>query len=485
MLGFHVGKVQAPDQSMVHDTEYWLQQINRASVVANVESGLLDRELARKIRAALDELRREAAEPGAQHCDLYIQFEPKLLKLCGMEASQLHAGRSSQDILATSNAAMNQERLMMLAGETARLCDALLETAKRESDALVPAYTNGVQAQPTLYSHYLLAQVYVFSRDIERMVECVRRHDVCPMGSCVCNGTGWPLNSARMAELLGFERTADNAFDAGQCRGNDLPLEASQIAASVMLHIDAFLADFMTQYSQTKPWIHSVDPNGVYHSSAMPQKRNPGLINDCRRDAGLVIGEAQGVLMRMQNLTLGMADVRDSWSMESLMTDAAVVVKTFAGIVKSLRVDRERALAELNAEWTCTQEIADTLMREAGIDFRTGHGFASRFVTYAREKGLTPANATYGDFTGVWSEFAAGKDLPQSFPLNDGQLKQAVNPLHILENRKTPGSASPLMLEDQMNAASQMVRAMKGRVDFFIQNRKEAEKTLESELQAL
>ena len=67
------------------------------------------------------------------------------------------------------------------------------------------------------------------------------------------------------------------------------------------------------------------------------------------------------------------------------MTDAAVVVKTFAGIVKSLRVDRERALAELNAEWTCTQEIADTLMREAGIDFRTGHGFASRFVTYARE----------------------------------------------------------------------------------------------------
>lgn len=288
-----------------------------------------------------------------------------------------------------------------------------------------------------------------------------------------------------MAELLGFERTADNAFDAGQCRGNDLPLEASQIAASVMLHIDAFLADFMTQYSQTKPWIHSVDPNGVYHSSAMPQKRNPGLINDCRRDAGLVIGEAQGVLMRMQNLTLGMADVRDSWSMESLMTDAAVVVKTFAGIVKSLRVDRERALAELNAEWTCTQEIADTLMREAGIDFRTGHGFASRFVTYAREKGLTPANATYGDFTGVWSEFAAGKDLPQSFPLNDGQLKQAVNPLHILDNRKTPGSASPLMLEDQMNAASQMVRAMKGRVDFFIQNRKEAEKTLESELQAL
>ena len=59
--------------------------------------------------------------------------------------------------------------------------------------------------------------------------------------------------------------------------------------------------------------------NGVYCSSAMPQKRNPGLINDCRRDAGLVIGEAQGVMLRIQNLQLGMADVRDAQVLERLL----------------------------------------------------------------------------------------------------------------------------------------------------------------------
>ena len=93
----------------------------------------------------------------------------------------------------------------------------------------------------------------------------------------------------------------------------------------------------------------------------MPQKRNPGLINDCRRDAGLVIGEAQGVMLRIQNLQLGMADVRDAQVLEALADDACITLRTFAGIVRELVVDRKRALAELNADWTCTQELADRL----------------------------------------------------------------------------------------------------------------------------
>ena len=61
------------------------------------------------------------------------------------------------------------------------------------------------------------------------------------------------------------------------------------------------------------------------------------------------------------------------------------------GLVENLKVDRERALAELNADWTCTQEIADGLVRNANVDFRTGHGFASALVTWARTNGKTPA----------------------------------------------------------------------------------------------
>lgn len=428
------------------DTEDWLQLINRASIVANVEAGLLDRENAGKLAAALDDMRREGEKPGAKRAELYITFEPELLRRAGMAASVLHVGRSSQDILATANAGLNLERLTKILAALSEVRYALLELAEREKDTVVPAYTNGVQAQPTLYSHYLLAQISVFGRDVERAFECIRRFDFCPMGSGVLNGTGWPLKVERMAELLGFSRTFTNAFDAGQCAGNDLPLEMSQIATAAMLHVNAFLADFMVQYATPHPWIRMESTNGEYRSSAMPQKRNPGLVNDLRRDAGLVIGEAQGVMLRMQNLALGMADVRDARVMASLADDACIVLRTFAGFVRTLRVDRERALAELNADWTCTQEIADRLVRSGHVDFRSGHGFASRLVSWARERGVTPPILQYGDVLALWKTFRAdvkAASLPEDFPLGEAELREATSPEGIVKSRATTGSANP------------------------------------------
>lgn len=455
MLGMHMGRVPAPSaaedavvesgERVNFDTEDWLQLINRASIVANVEAGLLDRENAGKLAAALDDMRREGEKPGAKRAELYITFEPELLRRAGMAASVLHVGRSSQDILATANAGLNLERLTKILAALSEVRYALLELAEREKDTVVPAYTNGVQAQPTLYSHYLLAQISVFGRDVERAFECIRRFDFCPMGSGVLNGTGWPLKVERMAELLGFSRTFTNAFDAGQCAGNDLPLEMSQIATAAMLHVNAFLADFMVQYATPHPWIRMESTNGEYRSSAMPQKRNPGLVNDLRRDAGLVIGEAQGVMLRMQNLALGMADVRDARVMASLADDACIVLRTFAGFVRTLRVDRERALAELNADWTCTQEIADRLVRSGHVDFRSGHGFASRLVSWARERGVTPPILQYGDVLALWKTFLADAktELPEDFPLSEAELREATSPEGIVRARATTGSANP------------------------------------------
>lgn len=491
MLGMHMGRVPAPSaaedavvesgERVNFDTEDWLQLINRASIVANVEAGLLDRENAGKLAAALDDMRREGEKPGAKRAELYITFEPELLRRAGMAASVLHVGRSSQDILATANAGLNLERLVKILAALSEVRRALWELADREQGAVVPAYTNGVQAQPTLYSHYLLAQISVFGRDVERAFECIRRFDFCPMGSGVLNGTGWPLKVERMAELLGFSRTFTNAFDAGQCAGNDLPLEMSQIATAAMLHVNAFLADFMVQYATPHPWIRMESTNGEYRSSAMPQKRNPGLVNDLRRDAGLVIGEAQGVMLRMQNLALGMADVRDARVMASLADDACIVLRTFAGFVRTLRVDRERALAELNADWTCTQEIADRLVRSGHVDFRSGHGFASRLVTWAREKGVTPPTLEYGDVLALWKTFRAdvkAASLPEDFPLGEAELREATSPEGIVKSRATTGSANP----DKVAADLVREREALGRVALEIQKLEQRRSLAEARL---
>lgn len=494
MLGMHIGKVPAPSAREAagmrrRDTYDWLQAINRASVVANVEAGLLKRDLAARIVEALDDMRDGALRPGAARPDLYITFEPELLRRAGMQASILHVGRSSQDILATANAGLNRDRLVRILEAIVDVRSALVETAEREGDALLPAYTNGVQAQPTLFAHTLLAYDASFARDAERILECLRRFDFSPMGSAVCNGTGWALPVERMAELLGFERTARNACDAGQCAGNDLPLEISQIVTSAMLHVVTVLADFSTQYAEPHPRIRLASANGVYHSSAMPQKRNPGFVNDCRRDAGLVLGEAQGVVFRMHNLPLGMADVRDAQSMDALADDACVTLRTAAEIVRSFVVDREHALAALNADWTCTQEVADRLVRSGGTDFRSAHGFASSVVTFARAHDLKPADLDYASACRLWrtwrAELADPAVVPENLPIGETDFLGALDPASIVAARATPGSCNPAMVEASLKEARGEVEELEKHVDAYYTHATRMRRALDDAFYAL
>ena len=172
----------------------------------------------------------------------------------------------------------------------------------------------------------------------------------------------------------------------------------------------------------------------------MPQKRNPGLINNCRRNAAIVISNAQNVMMRVHNLNEGMPDARDNQINLQWLTDAADVIEMFAGIVSGLQVNRQRALEELNDDWTCTQNIADTLMLKAGIPFRMGHHFASNLVTWARANNKTPANTTYEDFVEQWQAFAEKEEtLKAEFPLSKEVLQEAIDPAGIVNARVSFG----------------------------------------------
>lgn len=126
-------------------------------------------------------------------------------------------------------------------------------------------------------------------------------------------------------------------------------------------------------------------------------------------------------------------------------------------MVENLKVDRERVLAELNADWTCTQEIADGLVRNANVDFRTGHGFASALVTWACTNGKTPASVQYEEVCACWREWAKEKNLALDFPLNEEKLRASLDPALILAHRRTVGSASPAMIAEQLEAANRKV----------------------------
>jgi len=370
---------------VVRDEFFWLGEINKATAVINTDQGLLDPALAPRIAAGLAKVLADAEAPGAPRPNRVIVFEPLLIAAAGPEATLLHAGRSSQDMHATFNAAILRDWILGIARDLATAQASLRAIAAEHVATIVPNYTNGVAAQPNSLAHQFLGHFAALQRDADRLRETYARVDRCPMGTTVLNGSGWPLDRERMAQALGFAATVDNAYDAAQLSPKDAMVELGQVITSIALHVGGFIEDLMPQYSQAQPWIVlQVGKDTTYVSSAMPQKRNPGLLNDTRRDASTAIGLAIAATLRLHNIPTGMPDAKDLQSNAPMRETITNVLNDFDKILNALVIDPDRALAELNADWTASQELADVLMRSYKLPFRIGHHVASKIVDHAK-----------------------------------------------------------------------------------------------------
>ncbi len=438
---------------MVRDEFYWLGQINKATILTNGAKGLLKPEIALVASRALREVLASGEDP-LNRVKRVIDFEPKLIAAANTsEVTEIHVGRSSQDMHSTFRSAIMRDNLFRVMKALEETLSKLLDLANRHQDTVMPSYTNGVAAQPTSFAHYLSGFIAGFLRDRERLQEFLPRLNRCPMGACVLNGTGWPLDREAMSRYLGFDAPTRNAFDATQISMVDLPVEFAQIQASIALHVGEMIADIMVQYAQPRPWILLAEGNGnTYVSSAMPQKRNPGLLISCRGNASDVISDAEAVVTRSHNVPSGMIDGK-SVKIHSALAQATVkTLERFSKILDALVVNKDRALEELNLDWTASQEIADRLMAEYGLPFRVGHHVASGMVSYARANGILPLTFPYEEMKRIYSE-TVEKEMPgfdTACPMSQAEFQACLDPREILKHRRTKGSANQQEVADML-----------------------------------
>ncbi|MDP0927083.1 argininosuccinate lyase [Paracoccus onubensis] len=447
-------------QAEERDEFFWLGEINKASIIINSDEGLLPKEDTPGIASALQEVIDAGNQPDGERPSAVIKFEPLWIEAGGLEVTLVHAGRSSQDMHATYRAAIQRDKLLELADQLNKTSATMIGLAAKHKDTIVPNYTNGVAAQPNSFAHYLLGHAAGLDRDAQRIREAYARIDRSAMGTTVLNGTSWPLNRQRMADYLGFAALVDNAYDASQISSMDQPVEVAQIVTSIALHTGNFIEDIMTQYAQTRPWILLEEGDGnTYVSSAMPQKRNPGLLNDTRSAASRTIALATGPVFQTHNLTPGMPDPKEVEDNSEIVDAAITTLEEFEKVLNALVINSERALEEVNSDWTASQEVADILMREHGLPFREGHHVASEIVTHARNEGIGPLDFPYSEAQRIYAETVEGTDYPQELPLSEEEFRAALDPVAIIGNRATIGGPQPSEIERMLKDAQDRIAA--------------------------
>ena len=443
------------------DQFYWMNKINKASIVMLVEEKILPLETGRTIARGIVHTLDESAKPGGKRPSDVMQIERIITDNIGPDGSLIHAGRSRQDMYATFRAARLRNQVLDFSDALASLRERMLVTAARHVNTIVPAYTNGVQAQPVSYAHYLLAFEGSFARDAQRIRELHARLNRSAMGTAVLANSGWPLNRRRMAELLGFDGLIENSYDAGQVFPFDVPIEASGIAASAAIRVGAIVGDIHTQYHQTRPWL-LLEEGATYSSSAMPQKRNPGLVMNARESASTVVGMAHTVTLRAHNVTPGMRDYKQTPVELALFPQAVRMVAAMNAVMDSLVINPERALEELEADWTTSIDIAETLQKDHRVPFRVGHSFASSVVSHARTNGLRPRDFPYDKAVELYAEAIAKYKLADpKLPIAEGEFRKVLSPAHMVASRVGIGGPQPAEVERMLARAQASLKADK------------------------
>jgi len=317
--------------------------------------------------------------------DVHMNIESVLTEAIGDAGKKLHTGRSRNDQVATDIRLWLRDEIETLRGAILRLQTALLAKAEQEAETILPGFTHLQTAQPVTFGHHLMAWFEMLERDRERLADCNRRVNVMPLGAAALAGTTYPIDRHYTAELLGFERPAENSLDAVSDR--DFAIEFSAAASILMMHLSRFSEELIVWSSAQFGFVELSD-SFCTGSSIMPQKKNPDVPELIRGKTGRIFGHLMGLLtlMKSQPLAYNKDNQEDKEPLFDTVDNLKGCLKIFADMIPAITC-RTRAMREAAMKGFATAtDLADYLVRK-GMPFRDAHEVVGKAVAFGVAEG--------------------------------------------------------------------------------------------------
>jgi argininosuccinate lyase len=327
--------------------------------------------------------------------DIHMLVESRLQALIGEPARRLHTARSRNDQVATDFRLWVGEAIHAIDVGLAMFQRALVTRANQHAADVMPGFTHLQTAQPVTLGHHLMAYYEMAKRDRSRFADCRRRLNECPLGAAALAGTSFPINRDWTARQLGFDRPMANSLDAVSDR--DFALEFLSCCMMAGLHLSRLAEEVIVWASQPYGFVKLPDAYST-GSSIMPQKRNPDAAELVRAKAGLFLAALQRLGVIMKGLPLAYSkDMQDDKVPVFNAYDTMVLcLAAMTGMVESINFDTGRMRDAAGAGFSTATDLADWLVRVAGVPFREAHHITGRAVAAAEQTGCGLAELSLG-----------------------------------------------------------------------------------------
>lgn len=416
-----------------------LMAIHYAHLVMLAEREIITGDEAHALRQALDSISSEkirATPYDGLDEDLFCHIERLMVEACGDAiAGRLHTARSRNDIDVTMYRMRQREALLDAIDAAEALRGTLVDLAGRHGETVFPARTHTQPAQPTTIAHYALAVLEQLERDVRRLRAAYETTNLSPLGACAITGTGFPIDRALTSDLLGFSAPTGNTY--GSIAAVDYLLESAAAVAVMIVGVGRFAQDLLLWCAPEFGYLRLAD-GFVQCSSIMPQKRNPSALEHARAISSKALGQALALLLAVHNTPFGdVVDTEDDLQplVFSMFADATRSVVLVAAALRTAEFDATRVEAQAAQGWITSTELADTLVRERNLPFRTAHAIAARVV----EARGSDRRATLAGALAAVSQELLGAPLEYA----EARLEEILSPRHFVEVRRTPGGPAP------------------------------------------
>lgn len=430
-------------------------QINIAHIRMLAEKGIIDESDADQILDALTDLGKEgleALELTPELEDIHMVVEEYVEDRVGEEtAGKLHTAKSRNDQVAAAIRMVLREDILEIQEEALGLVEEILDLAEDHKETVMPGYTHLQVAEPTTFAHYLNSYVQAFVRDLESLKLSYEQTNLNPLGACALSGTSFPIDRDAMRVSLGFDGILENTIDATGSR--DFALRVMSNLSILMSNLSSF-AEELVLWSTAEFDMLDIPEEFSSTSSIMPQKKNPVTAELGRAKSGRVMGDLVGAMSIMK--ALPQAYNLDLQELTPLLWDSVDQTKSSLRVMKKLvsglepkpgnmREGAERGFATLT-------ELANTLVRGAGIPFRKAHSIVGQMAALALEDEKYLEDLSPGDL-----QEAAEKAIGEKIEISDDEFDEALTLDTCVEKRDVTGGPSPRSVAEELSGLKNKV----------------------------